>query len=355
MMLLDGCFMIEVLRTSECSDNYAPNDPVFSSLMNPLRKPYIKRDMLLLENQLPLLVLEALLEVENRGSSMIDIVYAIFQFNLKDVFSETDCLPFRFILSGWMDHESINGLVRSYCNKNLKANLSRLASHPLELYRMSLLHEDAKSQVKSFPINETKNFSSKIKKTETNNFIGNAVELWENGVHFKCKDDDHANLRDIKFDRKTGTLELPVLPVHDGTEHLLLNMVAYEQIHVGAGTDITSYVMFMDALIDTADDVKLLQKNKIIINYLSSQKDVANLFNKLSKEAAHDAPNDVFNDVRIQLSKYHKKRCHKWHASLRHQYFYNPWRGLSIIAASLVIFLTFVQTLYSILTFHLGK
>ena len=55
---------------NECSDDYATNDPVFSSRMNHLRKPYIKRDMLLLENQLPLLVLKALLEVENRGPTV---------------------------------------------------------------------------------------------------------------------------------------------------------------------------------------------------------------------------------------------------------------------------------------------
>ena len=110
---------------------------------------------------------------------------------------------------------------------------------------MSMLHKD------SPPINETK-------VTETN-LIENAVELWESGVRFRCKDTGHASLRDINFDHNTGTLELPVLPVHDGTEHLLLNMVAYEQIHVGTGNEITSYVMFMDALIDTADDVKLLQ------------------------------------------------------------------------------------------------
>ena len=70
MMLLDGCFMIEVLRTNANSDDYAPNDPVFSSLIKPLRKPYIKRDMLLLENQLPLLVLKALLEVEKCGPTV---------------------------------------------------------------------------------------------------------------------------------------------------------------------------------------------------------------------------------------------------------------------------------------------
>ncbi|XP_078149711.1 UPF0481 protein At3g47200-like [Carex rostrata] len=308
MMLLDGCFMIEVLRASECSDDYAPNDPVFSSRMNHLRKPYIKRDMLLLENQLPLLVLKALLEVENLGRT---------------------------------DAEYINHLVLSYCGETLRANLSRLASHPLELYRMSLLHKDTIVQVKSPPINETK-------------VIENAVELRESGVHFISNDKYCTSLTDIKFDPKTGRLKLPVLPVHDGTEHFLLNMVAYEQIHVGTGNEITSYIMFMNALIKTADDVKLLQRKNIITNSLGSHKDVVELFNRLPKEVAHD-PNDALNKVRFELSEYHANKGNRWLANLRHQYLHSPWMVLSIVAASLVILLTFIQTLYSVLTFHLRK
>ncbi|KAF3325511.1 hypothetical protein FCM35_KLT10582 [Carex littledalei] len=307
MMLLDGCFMIEVLRTDECPDDYAPNDPVFSSRMKPLRKPYIKRDMLLLENQLPLLVLKALLEVENLGPA---------------------------------DDKYINCLVLSYCGKTFKANLPRLANHPLELYRMSLLPEDAIVQVKSPPINGTKVIETRV--------IENAVDLRASGVHFRIRNES-TSLMDINFDPKTGRLYLPVLSVHDGTEHLLLNMVAYEQIHVGVGNEITSYAMFMDALIDTADD-----KKKIISNSLGSHKDVAELFNRLPKEAAHD-PNDALNMVRYDLSEFHENKGNRWLANLRHQYLHNPWKVLSIVAALLVILLTFIQTLYSVLSFHLGK
>ena len=129
----------------------------------------------------------------------------------------------------------------------MKANLSRLASHPLELYHMSLLPEG----YMIVPINKTEEV------IETR-MIENAVELNESGVRFRRKRNS-TSLMDINFDTNTGWLDLPVIPVHNGTEHILLNMIAYEQAHVGAGNNITSYVMFMDALIDTADDVKLLQ------------------------------------------------------------------------------------------------
>ena len=60
LMVLDGCFMLEVLcyytKMSD-SGNYAPNDPIFSAHGMLHVMPYIRRDMLLLENQLPMRVL----------------------------------------------------------------------------------------------------------------------------------------------------------------------------------------------------------------------------------------------------------------------------------------------------------
>ncbi|GFZ20532.1 hypothetical protein Acr_28g0012370 [Actinidia rufa] len=60
LMVLDGCFMLEVLcYYAEMSDsgNYAPKDPIFSAHGMLHVMPYIRRDMFLLENQLPMLVL----------------------------------------------------------------------------------------------------------------------------------------------------------------------------------------------------------------------------------------------------------------------------------------------------------
>ena len=119
---------------------------------------------------------------------------------------------------------------------------------------MSLLHKDTIVQV---PVKTVPRFvhSHTISVTKV---IENAVDLRESGVRFRTKYNS-TSLRDINFDPKNGRLELPVLPVHYGTEDLLLNMVAYEKIHVGISNEIMSYVMFMAALINTEDDAKLLQ------------------------------------------------------------------------------------------------
>ncbi|KAH7853636.1 hypothetical protein Vadar_004955 [Vaccinium darrowii] len=62
LMILDSCFMIEVMRTSIGTLNdYARNDPIFNDHGKFHIVPYIKRGMLMLENQLPMLLLTTLL------------------------------------------------------------------------------------------------------------------------------------------------------------------------------------------------------------------------------------------------------------------------------------------------------
>ena len=74
LMILDGCFMLEILRNAaHVLDDYAPNDPIFSDHGRLHVVPYIKRDMLMLENQLPMLVLEKLVAVEH-GKSKVKYV-----------------------------------------------------------------------------------------------------------------------------------------------------------------------------------------------------------------------------------------------------------------------------------------
>nr|CAB3503134.1 unnamed protein product [Digitaria exilis] len=70
VMLTDGCFLLEMMRAREhvlkgqALGDYAPNDPVFSIHGFYFLSPEIVSDMLLLENQLPLLVLHMILVVQ---------------------------------------------------------------------------------------------------------------------------------------------------------------------------------------------------------------------------------------------------------------------------------------------------
>jgi hypothetical protein len=81
MMIVDGCFLLEVMRAASLDAvgksntvDYAPNDPIFSHHGVLYMVPYIRRDMLMLENQLPLLLLERLVAVETGKPTVIKLL-----------------------------------------------------------------------------------------------------------------------------------------------------------------------------------------------------------------------------------------------------------------------------------------
>ncbi|KAK1294110.1 putative UPF0481 protein [Acorus calamus] len=255
LMILDGCFMLEILRTfHDPSKNvYAPNDPIFSTHGMLHMVPFIKRDMLMLENQLPLLVIDRLITVE----------------------------------SGKSEKDNKNDIVRS------------------------------------------------------------AMELNEAGVQFKAS--KTTSLKDISF--RCGVLRLPSIVVDDTTESMLLNLMAFERRHVGVGNHITSYVFFMDNIIDSSKDVALLTSKEIIQNMLGSDKAVAELFNQISKDITLDEK-DPLDVVQRKVNKYCKKKWNMWRANLIHTYFRNPWAILSLVAAIFLLALTVTQSIYTVLQYY---
>jgi len=80
MMILDGCFIFEFLRVnvdSNTSTHYDKNDPVFGENGKFYLESYIKRDMLMLENQIPMTVLRELIQFQIGGDDKV-ILMATF-------------------------------------------------------------------------------------------------------------------------------------------------------------------------------------------------------------------------------------------------------------------------------------
>ncbi|KAG1331649.1 UPF0481 protein [Cocos nucifera] len=304
LMIVDGCFMLEIMRVSTGrSNDYAFNDPIFSSHGVLYTVPYIRRDMLMIENQLPLLVLEKLVAVETGRPG---------------------------------NDDQINKLVLKFCAPVARPPLAGLGLglHPVDLFRRSLLYGPTHRSAARSELG-----SSEI--------IRSALELYEAGIRFKRS--KTRSLRDIKFSH--GVLSLPVIIVDDTTEFMFLNLMAFERLHVGAGNEVTSYVFFMDNIIDSAKDVSLLHSKGIIQNAIGSDKAVAKLFNSLSKDVVLD-PESSLDDVHRKVNEYCRKRWNMWRANLIHTYFRSPWAVLSLAAAIFLLLLTVAQTLYSVLSYY---
>ncbi|KAJ7969366.1 UPF0481 protein [Quillaja saponaria] len=316
LMILDGCFMLEILRTVtdhflEHSD-YATNDPIFSNHGKLHFMPYIRRDMLMLENQLPMLVLDTLLAVEQPNK-------------------------------GQENEELINKLILKFCSPGA-ATIPRMGKclHVLDVYRKNIVLEEA-------PMYRSKGIRRRSTRSVGvgDEIIRSAIELYEAGILFEKS--ESSSLRDISF--TGGVLRLPVVVVDDATESTFLNLIAFERFHVGAGNEVTSYIFFMDNLIDREMDVALLETRGIIENALGSDKAVAKLFNSLSKDITLD-PERELSVVHMKVSEYCRKPWNKWRANLIQTYFRNPWAILSLIAAFFLFALTILQTVYSVRQYY---
>lgn len=91
--------------------------------------------------------------------------------------------------------------------------------------------------------------------------IGSATDLYEAGIRFKLS--RTASIKDISF--RDGVLSLPSIGVDKSTELLLLNLIAFERLHIGAGTELTNIIFFLGCIVRSARDVSLLESQHIVL------------------------------------------------------------------------------------------
>ncbi|KAJ9167755.1 hypothetical protein P3X46_019355 [Hevea brasiliensis] len=164
------------------------------------------------------------------------------------------------------------------------------------------------------------------------------TELHEAGVKFKVASNKH--LLDIQF--TDGVLEIPYVRVSEMTEAFFRNLIAFEQCHCKISY-VSDYIVLMDILINTPHDVELLVKCGIMKNMLANNLEASMLFNNLAKEILFDSNVFYYSLLCEDLNDYCKVRWHKWQATLKHNYFNNPWAVISVIAAVILLLLTFIR------------
>ncbi|KAJ4969723.1 hypothetical protein NE237_002822 [Protea cynaroides] len=173
------------------------------------------------------------------------------------------------------------------------------------------------------------------------------TELRDGGI--ECKKSCSSSFKAISFKTHSfhGDLFLPSIVVDDSTKSMLLNLVAYE-----ACSDfpndyaVTSYICFMDALIDHAEDVKELRSKGILLNLLGSDEQVADLFNDLAINLAPN-PNEYL-EVKGSIERYYKKKRIVWMTEMMSTYFSSPWTAFGFFVAMAITLLTFVQTYFQV-------
>lgn len=313
LMILDGCFLLEILRFVTRIDYedenlpgvYAISDPLFSNHGRIHVMPYIKRDMLMLENQLPMLLLQKLLAVEDTEQSNKVAKKLILGFLGSDVLPTNKCL------------------------------------HVLDVYSKSLFWEDpgkGKKKQQPYTATHSANKGSEIMK------MPSATRLHEAGIRLiKSK------RKGISFEG--GVLRLPQIIVDDGTESVFLNLLAFERFHVGVGNEVASYIIFMRSIIDRGLDVRILNYHGIIQHAIGSDEAVAKLFDSLSQDITLNS-DGYLEHLTLTVNSYCNKPWTKWRANMMHEFFTNPRIRLFVVSGTFFLALTIAQTIYSALAYY---
>ncbi|KAL5559311.1 hypothetical protein UlMin_035522 [Ulmus minor] len=302
--LLRSCYAEPIRMASDDFVKVVLVDAAFiiEALLWHIDNPNNENDLMLLENQLPLFIIKELLDTVYVGShSIVDLSYMLFY-----------------------DSMIIEGK-----EENLRRLRSSNVAHFVDFLRSLYVPLSGRGgQIDTVP---------------------KVTELHRSGVKFKLGSSQ--NLFDLRFSK--GVLEVPRFKIFDETELLIRNMLAFKQYHYPEENYLSDFVVMMDSLIDTPEDVGLLVKYGILENILGDNATVSTLINYRSSHiiwcisalALHDGVlinyHFYFNTFSKQLNDYYRTSWHKWKANLKQNYFNTPWATVSVIAA---IFLSFLPS-----------
>ncbi|KAG7995585.1 hypothetical protein I3843_01G116900 [Carya illinoinensis] len=376
MMLLDGYFIIELFRKCEGSSPRDEHDPIFEL---DWMLPKIARDLLIFENQLPFFVLTKLflmiessqtplpnqsehlgehpIEIEQNNentsfesSTSIDQRVQIRRFGDLALLFFHGSLPFQWNVNGSSSY-SIKDTKHLLSHKAITPPVAKIVYEHLQVgdkfknanfkHLLDLIHTIIRLLVLDMELHHAKKCQEvgvKFKKGE----------IFKNLFGLISRVESPVGLFAPLF--SNGLLEISPLRIEDETETFLRNLIAYEQYDPNkVSSYVTNYICFMDDLIDSPKDVKLLRQKGIIENWLGEDKIVSTMVNKLGHHVSLSPSNSIYVKTSIDMNKHCAKRWNVWMAKLRHNYFNSPWALLSVLAAILLLGLAITQTVYSII------
>nr|GMD35566.1 putative UPF0481 protein At3g02645 [Ipomoea batatas] len=153
----------------------------------------------------------------------------------------------------------------------------------------------------------------------------------------------------VEFDTKTFTLYLPVVSLDINSEVVLRNLVAYEACIAKGPLVLARYTEFMNGIVDTEEDAKFLREKGIILNHLKSDSEVANLWNGMNKSVR--LTKVAFLDKVIDnVNKYYNCRWNVKTKRFMKSYIFGSWQFLTFLATIVLLLLMVLQSFCSVYT-----
>ncbi|XP_048334371.2 UPF0481 protein At3g47200-like isoform X1 [Ziziphus jujuba] len=320
MILQDACFILELFHKKYYYNKYNRGDYKLS----PWVEAAIKQDLILLENQIPFIVLTQLFECI--GEPLDFLIEITFEFFID---------YYRFGKPCTKEGSKKKHLCK-YPEKEQLVNKMKHIRHFTDL-------------VRKFICDDTVRFPDSDK--DVTHCLYSAKQLNNAGVMFSCPEDGKY-LASIETWPDEGCqwwkgrgccwiscleLKIPQLKVQDNTECIFRNVMALEQFSYPNEPRVCNYIFLLDQLIDTVEDVDLLVDKKIIENWLGTNKDVADLVNKLCDQIV--TPCFFYDKICGKLNEHHEKKLNVARSTLKRVYFKDIWTGSGTVVG--LVFLVF--------------
>ncbi|XP_058204069.1 UPF0481 protein At3g47200-like [Rhododendron vialii] len=304
MLVLDGCFIVELFRKIGKVIPIEHDDPLISMW----NYSFILRDFIRLENQIPFFILQRLFDLslmpgEESGPSLAKL--ALIFFN--------------------------NALQRP--EEVITKHASTPGRHLLDFLRSSFIPTDHE---------ETKHGNS-----SQNHMIQCISKLCRAGIDLKPGDEDSFLV--VKFRR--GVIEMPTISIDDFMSCFMINCIAFEQCQIKCTRHFTTYATLLDCLVNTGKDVEFLLDRNIVENYFGTEAELAKFINDLGKDVTFDIESSYLGNLFYEVNKYYKSGWHVQWASFRYTYFRSPWSFISALAAFVLLVLSVAQTFYTMLAY----
>ncbi|TYI03842.1 hypothetical protein ES332_A11G370300v1 [Gossypium tomentosum] len=315
MFFVDGCAILQAVYMRYSHDYDRKSKELF--IKNDLLT-FVYSDLFLLENQLPFRVLE-LLTSSGDGQKFMD---SIERFIDDIVINPAE-------MKEPQSHQQDRWNVKN-------------PIHLLNLLRVRLLFDKEKIRKAMEELSAHAASTNRTKWHHSHTFR-NVRELKKAGIWLKAS--ETSCLTDISFNRIFffGKLSLPPITVDDST----MNLIAYEMCpDFKNDFTVTSYMCFLDLLIDEAEDVKDLRDAGILYNGLGSDEEVAKLFNKMNTDLVPSPI--IYGGVKRKIHNHCKNMWINYAAQGYHTYFRSPWTIFAFVGAITALLLGALQTYYAI-------
>ncbi|XP_052197366.1 UPF0481 protein At3g47200-like [Diospyros lotus] len=325
ILFVDGCSVLQVLEKS----NHSDSDPEQVLRVSVDQLVRVHQDLLLLENQIPFQVLKLLSKDEAKLKKCME--------NFLQIHRNT--LPSR---PGKQETTSTGGEVSRSRSQEHKVTVQDEDDpvHLLDHLRRAILGNsgDCDQGHKDDESNKNQPKSLQLRKYR----IGSIRELKAEGIRVK----KHPNNTFFHPNFVAGQLQLPELTVDGSTGFIFLNLIAYEMcLDFRNNMEISSYVVFLSSLIEQLEDMKELRSAGVLRNELASDKEVADLFNKM--DVVLVPPTQRYANIIGQIEDYIKSKqgrikILRWMDDAYNTYFSSPWTIIALLAAALGLTLTFI-------------